>query len=226
MRKFTPTKGISYLITIPLATKKRTSAKMDNSTSLEKVTIEGKETEVLVVKKAIKSPLKDAPFFCPGSNEEVSKIVKDILSNCEKGREKRCLEYCQQFDKWPKDMKTVLLTKQEIEYQIKDVTDQTKRDIQSQLKRITDFAKLQKEHIKDFEAMDDIGVTYGQRVIPVDCVGCYVPGGRYSHISSSIMTIATAKVAGVKTVIACSPPIGMWYNLDLLQNSFFFYLYP
>ena len=226
MRKFTPTKGISYSITIPLATKKRTSAKMDNSTSLEKVTIEGKETEVLVVKKAIKSPLKDAPFFCPGSNEEVSKIVKDILSNCEKGREKRCLEYCQQFDKWPKDMKTVLLTKQEIEYQIKDVTDQTKRDIQSQLKRITDFAKLQKEHIKDFEAMDDIGVTYGQRVIPVDCVGCYVPGGRYSHISSSIMTIATAKVAGVKTVIACSPPIGMWYNLDLLQNSFFFYLYP
>ena len=178
---------------------------------LEKVTIEGKEIEVGVVKKANKSPLKDAAFFCPGSNEDISKIVKEILSNCEKGREKRCLEYCQQFDTWPKDVNTVLLTKEEIDVQIKDVTDQTKIDIQSQLKRITEFAKLQKEHIKDFEATDDAGVTYGQRVIPVDCVGCYVPGGRYSHISSSIMTIATAKVAGVKTVIACSPPIGITF---------------
>ena len=104
---------------------------------------------------------------------------------------------------------TVLLTKEEIQRQIKNVSNQTKADIQSQLKRVSDFAKLQKEHIKDFESTDDTGVTYGQRVIPVDCVGCYVPGGRYSHISSSIMTIATAKVAGVKTVIACSPPIGI-----------------
>ena len=187
---------------------------MNDNMILEKVLIEGKDTEVCVVKKAIKSPLKDSGFFCPGSNEEVSKKVKDILSNCEQGREKRCLEYCQQFDKWPKGMKTVLLTKEEIECQIQDVTDQTKRDIQAQLKRITDFAKLQKEHIKDFEATDDVGVTYGQRVIPVDCVGCYVPGGRYSHISSSIMTIATAKVAGVKTVIACSPPIGNYFSLS------------
>ena len=182
---------------------------MDNNMKLEKVVIEGKETEVCVVKKATKSPLKDPAFFCPGSNEDVSKIVKEILSNCEKGREKRCLEYCQQFDKWSKDVETVLLTKEEIQRQIKDVSDQTKTDIQSQLKRVSDFAKLQKEHIKDFESTDDTGVTYGQRVIPVDCVGCYVPGGRYSHISSSIMTIATAKVAGVKTVIACSPPIGI-----------------
>ena len=101
-----------------------------------------------------------------------------------------------------------MLTKQEIEHQIKDVNEKTKADIQTQLKRITQFASLQKEHIKEFECTDDVGVTYGQRVIPVDCVGCYVPGGRYSHISSSIMTIATAKSAGVKTVVACSPPIG------------------
>ena len=59
--------------------------------------------------------------------------------------------------------------------------EQTKQDIQTQLKRVSDFAKLQKEHIKDFECVDDVGVTYGQRVIPVDCVGCYVPGGRYSR---------------------------------------------
>ena len=100
------------------------------------------------------------------------------------------------------------MTKQELENQIKDVSEKTKKDIQTQIRRVQDFAFLQKEHIKDFECTDEIGVTYGQRVIPVNCVGCYVPGGRYSHISSSIMTIATAKVAGVKTVIACSPPIG------------------
>ena len=181
---------------------------MNHVLKTKKVFIEGKETIVRVVKEAIKSPLTESDYFCPGSNEDVSKIVKDILSNCEKGRETKCLEYCQQFDKWAKEKTTVLLTKQEIEEQIKDVNEKTKHDIQIQLKRITDFATLQKEHIKDFECTDNIGVTYGQRIIPVDCVGCYVPGGRYSHISSSIMTIATAKVAGVKTVIACSPPIG------------------
>ena len=181
---------------------------MDHIIKTKTVFLEGKETVVHVVKEALKSPLTDSDFFCPGSDEDVSKIVKDILSNCANGREQRCLEYCQQFDKWPKDKSTVLLTKEEIRNQIKDVSEKTKQDIQAQLKRITAFASLQKEHIKGFECTDDIGVTYGQRVVPVDCVGCYVPGGRYSHISSSIMTIATAKVAGVKTVVACSPPIG------------------
>ena len=102
-------------------------------------------------------------------------------------------------------MEVVFISKKDF---VEDVSEKTKQDIQAQLKRITAFASLQKEHIKGFECTDDIGVTYGQRVVPVDCVGCYVPGGRYSHISSSIMTIATAKVAGVKTVVACSPPIG------------------
>ena len=181
---------------------------MDGVLKTKKVLIEDKETVVHVIKEATKSPLTDSNYFSPGSNEDVSKIVKDILSNCEKGREKKCLEYCQQFDNWSKQKSTVLLTKQELENQIKDVSEKTKKDIQTQIKRVQDFAILQKEHIKDFECTDEIGVTCGQRVIPVNCVGCYVPGGRYSHISSSIMTIATAKVAGVKTVIACSPPIG------------------
>ena len=172
------------------------------------VLIEGNETVVRVVKKALKSPLTDAEHFCPGSNEDVFNTVKNILSNCEKGGEKKCLEYCQSFDRWPKEKTTVLLTKQEIEQQIKDVSEQVKQDIQAQLQRVKDFAVLQKEHIQGFEYTDGIGVTYGQRIIPVDCVGCYAPGGRYSHISSCVMTIATAKVAGVKTVIACSPPIG------------------
>ena len=181
---------------------------MDKITETRKIHLEGEDTIVHVVKPALKSPLTDPEFFRPGSNEDVSKIVKDILHSCETGKEKKCLEYCQKFDQWPKHKSTVLLTKDEIERQIKDVNEQTKQDIQTQLKRVSDFAMLQKEHIKDFECVDDVGVTYGQRVIPVDCVGCYVPGGRYSHISSSIMTIATAKVAGVKKVIACSPPIG------------------
>jgi histidinol dehydrogenase len=196
---------------------------MDNIIKTKNVVIEGKDTEVRVIKEATKSPLTDSEFFCPGSNEDVSKIVKDILVNCEKGREQKCLEYCQKFDKWPKNNTTVLLTKEEIEHQIKDVNEKTKHDIQTQLKRITEFAVLQKEHVKEFECTDDVGVTYGQRVIPVDCVGCYVPGGRYSHISSAIMTIATAKVARVKTVIACSPPIGNFLTFNHLKNNI---IYP
>jgi sulfopropanediol 3-dehydrogenase len=73
---------------------------------------------------------------------------------------------------------------------------------------VKDFAEAQVGSIKSFERELFPGVRTGQRVVPVQCAGCYVPGGRFSHVSSAIMSVATAKAAGVQNVIACSPPFG------------------
>jgi len=169
--------------------------------------------KVTVLKEANKSPLLDPESFTPGSNEKVFQIVKTIIEDCREGKEAKVLEYAQKLDKWPADKTTVLVSAEEIKEQTSDefVPQQVKKDIQLQLKRVRDFAKLQKAHCgSDFEVTDVVGegkVTYGQKVMPMRSVGCYVPGGRYSHISSAIMTIATAKVAGVTKVVAASPPM-------------------
>ncbi len=68
------------------------------------------------------------------------------------------------------------------------------------------FAEAQRDSLKEFEKEISPGVTLGQRVVPIHCAGCYVPGGRYAHVASALMSVATAKVAGVPRVIACSPP--------------------
>ena len=68
------------------------------------------------------------------------------------------------------------------------------------------FAEAQLASMVEFETELSPGLVAGQRLIPVDTAGCYVPGGRYAHIASALMSVATAKVAGVENVIACSPP--------------------
>jgi len=79
-------------------------------------------------------------------------------------------------------------------------------DIDFAVKQVRDFALAQRRSIEDMRIELHPGVTAGQRVIPVNVVGCYAPAGRYAHVASAYMTVATAKAAGVKTVIACSSP--------------------
>jgi len=99
------------------------------------------------------------------------------------------------------------MTKEEVMEQIKVVTEQQRTDIQAQQKRVRHFATLQLENTKCFEMVEENGVTSGQKLVPVQAVGCYIPGGRYSHISSASMSVVTAKAAGCETVVACSPPV-------------------
>ena len=81
-----------------------------------------------------------------------------------------------------------------------------RRDIAFAHDNVRRFAEAQKATMRDVSLEVVPGLTAGQRVIPVDAAGCYVPGGRYSHVASAIMTVTTAKVAGVRHVTACSPP--------------------
>ena len=83
-----------------------------------------------------------------------------------------------------------------------------KEDIQFAHEQVFGFAKAQKDSLREFEKETVPGVRLGQRIIPMEVAGCYVPGGRFAHACSAIMSVATAKAAGVKTIIACSPPRG------------------
>jgi sulfopropanediol 3-dehydrogenase len=86
------------------------------------------------------------------------------------------------------------------------VPEKLKRDIQFAHDNVKRFAEMQKATVSDVQMEIVPGVIAGQKVIPVDAAGCYVPGGRYSHIASAIMTVTTAKVAGCRHITACSPP--------------------
>ena len=81
-----------------------------------------------------------------------------------------------------------------------------KRDIDFAIAQVSAFARAQRDSLQEFSVELHPGVIAGQRVLPVNVAGCYAPAGRYAHIASAYMGVATAKAAGVKTVVACSGP--------------------
>jgi sulfopropanediol 3-dehydrogenase len=113
------------------------------------------------------------------------------------------MEYAAKFDQYDGN---VVVTRAEIEAATALVPEKLKQDIQFAHNNVRRFAEAQKETLKDIEVEVVPGLIAGQKSIPVTGAGCYVPGGRYSHIASAIMTVTTAKVAGCKHIVACSPP--------------------
>lgn len=129
----------------------------------------------------------------------VRKIIDTVRARGEKGAR----EFARKFDKWNGD---VLMSKTAIRAAVDRVPKTTRRDIEFSLKQIESFARAQREQCRDTITTTPAGVECGSKVVPVSVAGCYVPGGRYAHIASALMTVATAKTAGVKTIVACSPP--------------------
>ena len=147
-----------------------------------------------VIKKAIKTPAT--------GEDDTARIVVDMLQDIEEGGEAKAREYARKLDGWDKE---IVLTRDEIDAAIEKVPEQTKRDIQFSHARVKAFAEAQLASMTEFETELSPGLFAGQRLIPVNTAGCYVPGGRYAHIASAIMSITTARVAGVRHVVACSP---------------------
>ncbi|VVS94775.1 histidinol dehydrogenase [Desulfoluna spongiiphila] len=143
------------------------------------------------------------------SFEEVSDqkrvIVEGILKDIETRGEEAVRELAKKFDNWEGDF---VLSDEKKAKLIAEVPEQVKKDLQFAYDQVSGFAKAQRESIVEFEKETLEGVRLGQKVIPMEVAGCYVPGGRFAHACSAIMSVATAKAAGVKTVIACSPPRG------------------
>ncbi len=147
--------------------------------------------------------LKKATLTANSDASETHDIVKGILSDIEVGGDAKALEYAKKFDRYEGN---VMLTPEEIEAACALVSDKLKMDIQFAHENVKRFAEAQKATVSDVEIEIVPGMIAGQKAIPVDAAGCYVPGGRYSHIASAIMTVTTAKVAGCHHITACSPP--------------------
>lgn len=147
--------------------------------------------------------LKKAEKTAATGEDDVRAIVADMLKEIEQGGEETCIAYTRKFDNWHGD---IVVSQQEIDNAAAKVPEQLKKDIQFAYERVRDFAQAQRNSLSEFETELSPGLFAGQRLIPMQAAGCYVPGGRYSHIASAIMSVTTAKVAGVDHVIACSPP--------------------
>jgi sulfopropanediol 3-dehydrogenase len=136
---------------------------------------------------------------------KVKEIVSDILKAVETDGDAKVKEFSKRFDNWERG--SFRLTDNEIAEIIASVQQQTIDDIRFAQQQIRFFAEKQRATILDLEIETLPGVFLGHKNIPVNSVGCYIPGGRYPMVASSHMSILTAKVAGVKRVIACTPPI-------------------
>ena len=136
---------------------------------------------------------------------KVRQTVEDIIRRIELDGDEAVKKYSADFDKWaPASFR---LQKEEIENIIGTVSDSVVNDIAFAQQQIRNFAEMQRGAIRDIEVETLPGVFLGHKNIPVNSVGCYIPGGRYPMVASSHMSILTAKVAGVKRVVACTPPI-------------------
>lgn len=147
--------------------------------------------------------LKKATLTASSGASDVHETVVAILNDIEAGGDAKALEYAAKFDKYDG---SVLLSQDEIDAAIALVPEKLKSDIRFAHDNVKRFAELQKSTVANVEMEIQPGFIAGQKAIPVDAAGCYVPGGRYSHIASAIMTVTTAKVAGCKHITACSPP--------------------
>jgi sulfopropanediol 3-dehydrogenase len=135
-------------------------------------------------------------------DRKVRKTVEDILDDVRRRGDAAIREYSQKFDKWEPRK----LARPEIDAILARVSPQTIADIQFAQAQIRHFAEHQKAALKDIEVETLPGVKLGHRNIPVESVGCYVPGGRYPMVASAHMSIVTARTAGVSRIVACTPP--------------------
>ena len=147
--------------------------------------------------------LKESNRTSTTDASDVTATVQKILGDIEAGGDSVALEYAAKFDKYDGN---IILTQEEIDAACELVPEKVKDDIRFAHDNVRRFAEQQKKTIADIEYEIVPGLIAGQRAIPVSAAGCYIPGGRYSHIASAVMTVTTAKVAGCESIIACSPP--------------------
>jgi sulfopropanediol 3-dehydrogenase len=147
------------------------------------------------LKKAAKTPETDTA--------EARRVVDEMLAAIRARGEEAVREYAAKLDRWTGE---IVVSENEIERRTKDIPGSVKRDIEFAAAQVRRFAQAQRDSVHEFSIQVSEGLTAGQRLIPVNVAGCYVPTGRYAHIASAYMSIGTAKAAGVPSVIACSTP--------------------
>ncbi|MCY4243321.1 MAG: histidinol dehydrogenase [Rhodobacter sp.] len=147
--------------------------------------------------------LKKARLHSRSDASDTRETVRRILDDIEAGGDAAALEYARRFDGYDGE---ILLSREAIEAAAALVPERLRKDIEFSHANVRKFAEAQKATLRDIEVEVLPGLVAGQKSIPVDAAGCYIPAGRYSHIASAIMTVTTAKVAGCRHIVACSPP--------------------
>lgn len=147
--------------------------------------------------------LKKAAKTSTSDSGDVRETVQKILDEIEAGGEAVARQYAEKFDRFTGNL---VLSEEEIAAAAAQVSPRLKDDIRFAHDNVRRFAEAQMATLSDIEVEIVPGLTAGQKSIPVRAAGCYVPGGRYSHIASAIMTVTTAKVAGCDHISVCSPP--------------------
>jgi sulfopropanediol 3-dehydrogenase len=147
--------------------------------------------------------LKQAATTPETDHQDVRDLVQVMLARIAISGEEAVRDYSRTFDKWTGD---IIVSRESLDAAAGQVPEQLKEDIRFAHANIRRFAEAQRATLSDCAVEILPGLMAGQKQIPVSAAGCYVPGGRYSHVASAIMTITTAKVAGVPHIAACSPP--------------------
>jgi sulfopropanediol 3-dehydrogenase len=147
--------------------------------------------------------LKKAEKTPESESGNARKVVDEMLEAIGKRGEAAAREYAAKLDKWTGE---IVVTPEEAKKRSAGLPASVKRDIEFATEQVRNFALAQRASMREFSREIRPGLTAGQRLIPVNVAGCYVPAGRYAHIASAYMAIATAKAAGVPTVVAASTP--------------------
>jgi sulfopropanediol 3-dehydrogenase len=135
---------------------------------------------------------------------KVRATVEGIIRDIEQRGDEAVRDYSRKFDNWdPADFR---LSQAQIEKAMKSLSARELEDIRFAQAQIRNFAQIQRDSMRDVEVETQPGVFLGHRHIPVNAVGCYVPGGKYPMIASAHMSVLTAKVAGVKRIVSTAPP--------------------
>jgi sulfopropanediol 3-dehydrogenase len=150
---------------------------------------------ITTLKKAAKTPETETAT--------AQKVVTEMLAEIAANGEAAVRAYAKKLDGWEGD---IVLSRAEIDRRAAEVPEQVRRDIDFAIRQVSEFAHAQRRSLSEFSVELHPGVVAGQRVLPVNVAGCYAPAGRYAHIASAYMGVATAKAAGVKTIVACSGP--------------------
>ncbi len=149
------------------------------------------------------SYLKRATKTPETETETAQKVVAKMLAEIESRGEDAVRDYARSLDKWTGP---IVVSPDEVERRTAGLSEQVKADIAAATTKVRRFADAQRASIQDFDVELAPGLRVGQKLVPCNVAGCYVPTGRYAHIASAYMSIATAKAAGVCTVVACSTP--------------------
>ncbi len=162
--------------------------------------------------------LKKAETSAEEFSNEARKSVESFLADIRANGEDAIRKIAKKLDNWDQDF---VLSDKKRKALIDSVPEDKKADIRFAHEQIVAFAQAQRDSIRDFEMTTPAGVRAGQKIVPMDVAGCYIPGGRFAHTCSALMSVATAKVAGVPFVVAASPPRGdsidasVCYAMDL-----------